>query len=415
MDRPTSVTISIFERPDMARKRGQKTGHLKRKSGSWLLRYWVDSATEIDQKTRRPKRIRLTQKIGTYIGPEAIKKREAARIAWEEILSPLDAAHIRPSSARTFLEFVNVRYRPDVLQTLKPTTQHFAESILRCHVLPVLGSKPLRDILPAHVQDLLNTKRRQGLSTQTLLHIKNRISAVLRHAKSHRWYFGELPTEAARLPQMQREPRLALTWDQVALIANALPEPVSTLVVMLALTGLRIGEAMGLRWRHLNLTESPMLVSGEVIPPMSLLVRENYIASLKKKVERRQTLKTGSSYRTAMIPDWFAPRLLRLAVGSKFVGIEDPVFCARNGRPLDSHNIAARVMKPVVVALGFPWVSFHVFRHTFATLIHERLTMDERMRMMGHASSKTTMHYTHPEHESTRAKLAGMVNPKMLN
>lgn len=415
MSVPTSGTISIFERPEMARKRGQKTGHLKRKSGSWLLRYWVDSATDIDPKTGRPKRIRLTERIGACTGPDAISKREAARIGWEEILSPLDAAHIRPSSARNFLEFVNVRYRPDVIQSLKPMTQAFAESILKNHILPTLGTKPLRDILPAHVQDLLNAKRRQGLSIQTLLHIKHRISAVLRHAKSHKWFFGELPTEAARLPQLQEKPGRALTWGQVALIANALPEPVSTLVVMLALTGLRIGEAMGLRWRHLNLTEEPMLSGGEVIPPMSLVVRENYIPSIGKAIERRQTLKTPTSCRTVPIPDWFAPRLLRLAVGSKFVGTEDPVYCARNGRPLDAHNLAARIMKPVVIALGLPWVSFHVFRHSFSTLIHDRLSMDERMRMLGHSSSKTTRHYTHPEHEATRAKLAGLVNPKMLN
>src|SRR6185369_8651828 len=96
---------------------------------------------------------------------------------------------------------------------------------------------PLRDITPAHIQEIINAKRIQNLSPQTLTHIRNRISAVLGHAKAHRWFFGELPTTAVRVPEMVREEQKALTWAQVCTLANALPEPCATLVVFLAQTG----------------------------------------------------------------------------------------------------------------------------------------------------------------------------------
>lgn len=405
------VTISIFTKDEMARRRGQRKGHLINRGGSWLLRYWVDSATEVNPKTGRAKRDRITRTIGISSGAGAISKRQAQRLAWEETLSTLDAGHIRPSSARTFKEFLDARYRPDVMDTLKVTTQVFKESILKRHVLPALGSKPLRDISPAHVQDLINLKRRQGLSPGTLKHIKNQISAILGHAKAHRWYFGELPTEATKLPRIESAARQALTWEQVVAIANALPEPVSTLVALLTVTGLRIAEALGLRWQHVNLTANPVAQGSETIPPYSLIVRENWISSVKKGAERRQSLKTPTSNRTLPIPEWFVPRLLALAGDPT-----DPLFRGRHGQPLDAHNLAARVLKPAVKLLGLSWVSFHVFRHSYSTLLHDAgLSMDERVRAMGHASEAMTIRYTHPQFEASRGKLTGLVDGKMLN
>src|SRR5579863_8047652 len=103
--------VTMFE--NMARRRGQRTGTLINRSGSWLLRYYVDG-TEIDLKTGKLKRDRITVTIADSRGPKAVCKREAKRIAWDESLSKLDQAHTRPSSAKCFLDFVNLRYRPDV-------------------------------------------------------------------------------------------------------------------------------------------------------------------------------------------------------------------------------------------------------------------------------------------------------------
>lgn len=406
-------SFTMFEK--MARRRGQRSGELRNSGGSWLLRYYVDG-TEFDELGRL-KRERVTVTIADSKGPKAIGIREARRLAWEEWLSKLDQAHTRPSSAKTFLEFVNQRYRPDVIESMKPSTQAFAESILRRHVIPMLGSTPLRELTPAHVQSVINTKR--ALSSQTQAHIKNRIGAVLRHAKSHKWFFGEIPTTAVRLPEMQREARMALTWTQVCQLANVLSDPCATLVLFLALTGLRIGEAMGLRWKRLNLTQSSQIVDTEIIPPMSLLVRENYVMG------RYQTLKTPSSLRTVPIPEWFSPRLASLRTQDTApkrsltldVESEAAVFANESGVvPIDQHNLASRVLKPAARALGMPWVSWHCLRHTYSTLAEQaKLSTAERMKIMGHASASVNMGYTHPELDLMRPRIEAMVNPKLLN
>jgi integrase len=394
----------MFEQ--MGKRRGQRTGELMNRAGSWLLRYYVDG-TEIDPKTNKLKRERVTVKIADSEGPNAVGIRQARRIAWEEKLSTLDQAHTRPSSAKTFLEFVNQRYRPDVIAYLKPSTRAFAESILGRHVLPLLGSTPLREITPAHIQAIVNSKK--SLSPQTLTHIRNRIGAVLRHAKAHQWFFGEIPTQAVRLPEMQRKERRALTWAQVCELATALPEPAATLVIFLALSGLRIGEAMGLRWSRLNLTAELRIVDGQAIPPMSLLVRENYVMG------RYQSLKTGTSYRTVPIPEWFAGRLLKLL--SSNVSTEAPVFANSTKLiPLDQHNLAARVLKPAARALGMPWASWHCFRHSYNSLMDQaKMTQTERMKLMGHASAAVNLGYSHLEMDHLRPRIEAMVDPKKLN
>lgn len=400
---------SMFE--PMARRRGQRTGTLINRAGSWLLRYYVDG-TEIDLKTGKLKRNRPTVFVAYSKGPAAVGVRQAQRIAWDEYLSKVDQANLRPSSAKTFLEFVNQRYRPDVIEYLKPSTKHFAESILRKHVLPILGGVSFRDMTKSHIQALINLKTKQGLSPQTLKHIRSRISAILTHARDEGWSFAEIRTASIRLPEMVREERRALTWTQVCELARVLPEPCATLVLFLSLTGLRIGEAMGLRWKRLNLTMEANIVDTEIIPPMSLLVRENYVMG------RYQTLKTGTSYRTVPIPEWFAPRLAALgAIANR--GTLDPmapVLANNSGlAPIDQHNLAARVLKPAAKALGIPWVSWHCLRHTYSTLAEQaKFSTVERMKIMGHGNVSTNLGYTHPELSLMRERIEAMVNPKLL-
>jgi integrase len=418
------ATLSLFERSDMARRRGQKLGELIERGGMWGVRYYVDTA-EVDPETGKPKRERLIEWLGPSKGPLAKGKREVNRYRLE-FMQRIDQFTVRPSSMRTLREFVEQRFYPDVVQKLKRNSQLYYRSTFR-HILPDLGSVALRDITPGRVQACINKAAAKGL-TKTVRHIMAVMSAVLNHAKAMQWYAGDLPTEGIRLPAAQETERRALTWDQVASIANNLPEQESTLVVLLVLTGLRIGEAMGLRWKWVNLTQDMRIVNGQVIPPLSIGVRENYVRGAY------QTLKTAKSVRNVPLPAWFLPRMWRLLARGEWIGPDDPVFVGETGRPLDEHNVAARKLKPACVAagLGTPaipkskspdgkakraqsWVSWHVFRHTNATLADMAgFSVTERQRILGHASEAMTMHYTKSDLERLRPRLEAMVDGSKL-
>lgn len=391
---------TLFEK--MARKRGQKTGHLYERSGNWLLRYWVDSADQQDPETGKPLRERITVTVAPAKGPAAVGKREAQRIARTEYLDPVNSANMRPSSAKTLESFVSTRFYPDYLPTLKPSGIVFYRAILGKHVLPILGPLRLRDITRERVQQLLTLKGKT-LSTQTVVHIRNCLGAVLRYAESMGWFVGKIPTEGVRLPEMRRKARQAPTWEQVTQLAVALPESCSTLVLFLTLTGLRIGEATGLRWERVNLTPEPRLMGAEILPPFSVAVRENYVLG------KYSTLKTQNAARTVPIPDWFVPRFASLRGDvSRTV-----VFANSSGTaPIDQHNLAARVLKPAARRLGMPWVSWHSFRHANATLAEQAgISVVERQKILGHGSAAVTLHYTHADVERMRERMAAMVSP----
>jgi len=192
--------------------------------------------------------------------------------------------------------------------------------------------------------------------------------------------------------------RAYLLPEQLSPLLNSLPEPCRKLVVIAALTGLRIGELLALRWKHVDLIHDVIHVRETVY--------EGHFGSPKTKSSRRD------------VPMSQPVREAFLAQRSVLTGAdaENLVFATRNGTPLNPKNLLRRVLQPTCRKLGLPVVSWHGFRHTHATLLGE---VGESLRtaqaILGHSDLKTTLNiYTHAIPESQKravAKVAGLVFP----
>jgi integrase len=98
-----------------------------------------------------------------------------------------------------------------------------------------------------------------------------------------------------------------------------------------------------------------------------------------------------------------------LRSGSEFSGPDDLVFAATKGTPLSEANLMRRVIKPIAVKLGMPWLGWHVFRHTHATLGEQiGMALSDRQAQMGHGDIRMTMHYTHSDLERRRRGIEAM-------
>ena len=87
--------------------------------------------------------------------------------------------------------------------------------------------------------------------------------------------------------------------------------------------------------------------------------------------------------------------LAALKADARWTAPDDFVFAGRTGKPINAETLAARVLKPVGRRLGMPWLSWHVFRRTTATLCEaEGMPLSDRMALMGHGSAEMTMRYT---------------------
>jgi integrase len=182
-------------------------------------------------------------------------------------------------------------------------------------------------------------------------------------------------------------------------------------MALLSMTAsLNVAEMLALRWKRVNLSPEPAIVGGEILQPRTLAVRENYYRG------QFGTVKARSRRRCVPLSTSVVRALSELRARSSFVGPDDLIFASRNGKPLDERNLLGRVIKPIAIKLGIPWLSWHVFRHTHATLGEEiGMTLSDRQAQMGHGDVRMTLHYTHSDLERRRAAVEAMANRLSAN
>jgi integrase len=379
----------------MARRRGQQLGHVHRQGNAWYLAFRED-ALDAEGKIVR---VRRNQKIADA---KEVTKREAQRLA-REILTTVDERAQRPMSLVTVREFIETRFKTDVIWALKHAGQKHYGYVLDKHILPAMGDVRLRDVSTDHVQALVRKKFEAGYSVQTVVHIRNGISAVFSHAKLKGAYQGDNPAQGIRLPEMQRKETRALSFAQGRDLLGSLPSPVREMALLSMTTSLNVAEMLALRWKRVNLTPEIVVVGSEVVQPFTLLVRENYYRG------KFGTVKAKSRRRAVPLSASLVAALIGFRTTSKFIGPEDLVFASRNGTPLNENNLMRRVVKPVAVKLDMPWLSWHVFRHTHATLGEQiGMALSDRQAQMGHGDVRMTLHYTHSDLDRRRAGVEAM-------
>jgi integrase len=237
-------------------------------------------------------------------------------------------------------------------------------------------------------------KSRAGLSAETVRRIRNVLSAIFRHAKRMNYFMGELPTSDIVLPKLVTMRRNPLTSEQVEAVKSFCDARTRLLIDFLCNTGVRIGEAAGLRWDAVNLTDSDIWHEGERVPPFCAFICRQYTRGEMKEV------KTAKSRRMVPLTVSLSVQLLEWP-GKK----HETIFASRYGQPLSGKNHLRRALAPAAIKAGVPGIGWHHFRHTAATNTDTVLTLAQRMALLGHTRSSTTMQYTKSDLEKIRTGL----------
>jgi len=379
----------------MARRRLQQKGSLYEQGGYWKLRWRVDQI-QADGTVKRGWSSTVTvcpSKSNQQM--DGFGVREARRKAWEDYLSRLDQNTRTPMSAVTFGEFVERKYRPEHLNRKERNTRDSYESVLRLHIIPALGDRRLSEIRRDDVQRVLEAViTKAGLRTAHLA--KAIVSGVFHLAEDAEWLTTGNPARRCRLPEYSRPEKTALTWDQVEMLIVGIDVRYSGFVRLLALTGMRPGEACGLRWRNVDLTGPSFTIRVE-----ETFTNGHWKATPKRKGHRREIPMT--------VEVWM---LLSELYEAAKPAQDAPVFISSVGKPLRIGNLAKRYLTPAAKACGMPWLTWYNLRHTAATRMDQHMTLVEKARILGHAPEISGT-YTHPARETMRAQLekaGGRVN-----
>jgi integrase len=303
-------------------------------------------------------------------------RREAQRAADVELRTVNDGAH-RPQMTITLADFWTTYFEPEILPTLKYSTRTLYRLLAKKHLLPALGHHPLRDLARLHVQQFIGQKQRQGYAPQTLAHFRNLLSKTLGTAVGWGWMESN-PAENIDLPPMERRrSRKLLTPAELQKLTQALGEPVHTIVLMGALTGLRIGELLGLYVEDVDLTRAVISVRRDVY--------RGHVGTPKTPGSERQVPLASSLI--PVLTHWLGIR----PAGSEWL------FPSAARTPLRDRNLMRRHLWPACESLGITRFGWHSLRHTFSTYNgNAGVAMPVLQALLGHASPETTMIYTHP-------------------
>lgn len=376
----------------MPRNRYQ-TGHLRRRGKAIYLDYRVYRRAPGGEETA-VRKSELVARIGDGLTVKTAW--QEARKQAQQLLRRVNLESSRPSSQMTLAAFAKSRFIPQVVSRKRPAGQkHYGWALRR--LLPIIGERRLCDFGLEDVEAAVSRFQEAGYAGQTILHLRNAISAVIRHARRLELYSGQNPARDVELPPVVHERRPTYTWEQIRRLMAVLPSPIREMAWLAVETSMHAAELCGLRRKWLNLTGLLVTVEGEILPPQSVAVRESRYAG------KWGGLKTSARRRNVPISTGLVEQLADVLRKAKNQGPDAPAFQGPKGAPIDAHNVSARIFRPLAQRLGFP-VAWHAFRRFHSTAAGEvrGISIEDRMRTMGHAHPGLTLYYSVDDLERRR-------------
>ena len=255
----------------------------------------------------------------------------------------------------------------------KRSTRLKVADILRKHLIPRFKGRRVGEISKEDVLSLRNYLDKdyrdgRGLSNSRINGILNVLRQVLDEA-GDRYGFAS-PYRKIKPLHVGKTRVDPFSLEEVQKILANVPAAHEPFYTVAFFTAMRTSELLGLKWDAVDFARS------------QILVRETWVCG------GLDTPKTDGSDR---VIDMSTPvraalerqRQLTAAVSSEFV------FCATNGQPLSRHNLANRIWRPTLKALGLRHRRPYQTRHTAATLWLAAGEAPEWIaKQMGHTSTK---------------------------
>ncbi len=372
-------------------------GRVTKRGSSWT--YVVDIGLTPDGKRKQK------SKAG-------FETKKAAQAALTEVLATVRQGTYTEPTRLTVGSYLTDRWQPAIRATIRPST--FASYQMHCrkYLVPILGNQPLQGLTAPAINtmyaDLLQPlDGSQGIGPASVHRVHATLHRALRDAV--RWQLiARNPAGSADPPRAPR-PQMSV-WTSVELrqfFNSAAKHPWYPLWVFIAMTGVRRGEALGLRWADIDFDRSRAAIRQTVIP----LAHQIAFSEPKTDKGRRSialdhtTVAVLRHHRRRQLED-------RFLVGPDYQD-RDLVFARADGRPLHPEYVS-RTFARLTRQAGLRPLRLHDLRHTNASLalaagVPTRVVSDR----LGHsAMAVTTDIYQHviPDlDEAAAAKMADLV------
>ncbi|CCG02404.1 site-specific integrase [Blastococcus saxobsidens] len=294
--------------------------------------------------------------------------------------------------AEHWVETRLVRGRP-----LAPRTAELYRAQLKNHIVPALGSTPLRQLEASAVRAWYGKlSGPAGPGQVTAAKCYRLLRAICTTAVDDN-LIARNPCSIRGAGQERSTERPMFTLAQVQALVDAVEDRWRALILLAAWTGLRIGELSALRREHLDLQTGTVSVTTAVVD----LVGQGRLYGPPKSAAGR---------RSVAIPPHIIGDLERHLRMYAQAGAHGLVFVGPKGGPIRNNNFASRVWAPAAEAAGLPAGShLHDLRGWGATIAARHgATTKELMHRLGHASAAAALRYQRAEQERDAALAAAM-------
>lgn len=351
-----------------ALRRRFQEGSWRCRNGVWSCKYreYVDRADGTQKTFDRGK---------SFAG----LSERAAKAAMQPILDAVNAANkaeaqlvVSPAS-RTLNDIVG-DYRKLVVPHRKPRGVETTESHLRAHIIPELGQVPLTQLDVRRVQEFVN-KISPGRSGKMVENIVLTLTGIIRHAS--KWDKEVQPINVSDLtmpPKEKAKPQF-LSGQEIKTLIKASRGVLRTILIVLALTGMRINEVLGLRVEDVDF--------------------ENRVIHVTKSAYNGKLGTPKSVASAADIPlSAVLAKELRKHLKSKHFR-ENPLgvlFANRHLRPYSDNKLREKHLRPLLKSLDMKAVGFHAIRHGVASeLINSGTPITAVRDQMRHSDVRVTL------------------------
>ena len=324
-------------------------------------------------------------------------KREAEK-QMAELIHQMDTGIFIKPSKTSLSKYLEGWLKGYVWPNLSPRTAEGYESIVRCHLTPALGSIPLVQLKPEHLQRYYSEKLSGGrydgkgvLSQTTVSHHHTCIHRALKMAlKSGQ--INRNPADAVTPPRPQRSEIHTMTEDDLnTFLETAQKTPYYVLFYEALFTGMRRSELLALRWSDLDL----LLCQARVTRSLHHLRTGEIVFRATKTAKARRMVSLPPSAALLLQEHRDKQEAQRAMLGMSLKE-DDLVFSNFEGKPLLPDTISHAWTK-LVKRIGLKGIRLHDARHTHASLllkqsVHPKIVQER----LGHATISTTLDlYSH--------------------
>jgi len=280
----------------------------------------------------------------------------------------------------TFKEIFTKHYFPIAKQNKTKRAWATEESLFHLWIDPIVGTMPLKNIAPIHLERIKKNMTDAGRSPRSIAYVLSLIRQVYNFSRRHGLYDGAWPgaDKAVKIPKKDNRRQRFLTHeeaDKLLAALKAVSQDVHDMALMALHCGLRASEIFSLTWGDIDMEKE------------SLFIRD------PKNKRNRYAFMTSTV--KAMLEERSA--------GSR----NDLVFKARatneDGTPKQIDRISktfSRIVGNLKLNEGIDDLRqklvFHSLRHTFASwLVQDGVDLYTVKELMGHEEISMTERYSH--------------------